>query len=161
MKFANYKFNARGVNNLGDNMQLIAIDSIYERMGIPKEDIIYIDKNDNNILYAEKDGRLFKTDGMGDPTVDVNIFGDYSINGLVDDNDLPSDRFHYERRGMQDIRQSFGVKGIEPTVETVDEMFGINEEQVKLARRALNKRGLNEGMTKKEAVQILIKHNIR
>lgn len=41
MKYANYKFYARGVNNLGDNMQLIAIDSIYEQMVIPKEDIIY------------------------------------------------------------------------------------------------------------------------
>jgi len=37
----------------------------------------------------------------------------------------------------------------------------ITEEQVKMARQALNKRGLNEGMTKKEAVQILIKHNIK
>lgn len=46
MKFANYIFQARGVNNLGDNMQLIAIDSIYARMGIPKEEIVYIDKND-------------------------------------------------------------------------------------------------------------------
>jgi len=37
----------------------------------------------------------------------------------------------------------------------------ITEEQIKMARQALNKRGLSEGMTKKEAVQILIKHNIR
>jgi len=37
----------------------------------------------------------------------------------------------------------------------------ITEEQIKTARQALNKRGLNEGMTKKEAVRILIKHNIR
>jgi hypothetical protein len=35
------------------------------------------------------------------------------------------------------------------------------EELVEMARQALNKRGLNEGMTKKEAVQILIKHNIK
>ena len=35
------------------------------------------------------------------------------------------------------------------------------EEIVEMARQALNKRGLNEGMTKKEAVQILIKHNIK
>lgn len=37
----------------------------------------------------------------------------------------------------------------------------ITEEQIKMARQALNKRGLTEGMTKKEAVQILIKHNIK
>ena len=46
MKFANYRFNARSVNNLGDNMQLITIDFIYERMGISKEEIVYIDKNE-------------------------------------------------------------------------------------------------------------------
>lgn len=43
MKFANYKFNARGVNNLGDQMQIIAIDHIYQTMGIKKEDIVYLD----------------------------------------------------------------------------------------------------------------------
>ena len=53
MKYANYKFDARGVNNLGDNMQLIAIDSIYERMGIPKKDIIYIDKNETSTYKGE------------------------------------------------------------------------------------------------------------
>lgn len=46
MKYANYKFYARGINNLGDNMQLIAIDYIYGCMGIPEKDIIYIDKNE-------------------------------------------------------------------------------------------------------------------
>ncbi|WP_319475409.1 polysaccharide pyruvyl transferase family protein [Marispirochaeta aestuarii] len=45
MKFANYLFNARGVNNLGDNMQLIAIDNIYRKMGINLNDVVYIDKN--------------------------------------------------------------------------------------------------------------------
>lgn len=53
MKYANYKFDARGVNNLGDNMQLIAIDSIYERMGIPRNDIIYIDKNETSTYKGE------------------------------------------------------------------------------------------------------------
>lgn len=42
MKFANYFFNARTVNNLGDNMQIIAIDELYKSMGIPKNEIIYI-----------------------------------------------------------------------------------------------------------------------
>lgn len=37
----------------------------------------------------------------------------------------------------------------------------ITEEQIKMARQALNKRGISDGMTKKEAVQILIKHNIK
>ena len=34
-------------------------------------------------------------------------------------------------------------------------------EVIEMARQALNKRGLNESMTRKEAVQILIKHNIK
>lgn len=37
----------------------------------------------------------------------------------------------------------------------------ISEERIKIARQALNKRGVAKGMTKKEAVEILIKHNIR
>ncbi len=46
MKFANYSFNARSVNNLGDNMQIIAIDELYKSMGIPKSEIIYINTNE-------------------------------------------------------------------------------------------------------------------
>ncbi|MEA4962853.1 polysaccharide pyruvyl transferase family protein [Lutispora sp.] len=53
MKYANYKFYAKSINNLGDNMQLIAIDEIYERMGIPKEEIIYIDKNEISTYKGE------------------------------------------------------------------------------------------------------------
>lgn len=53
MRYANYKFHARGVNNLGDNMQLIAIDLIYDCMGISKEDIIYIDKNEMSTYKGE------------------------------------------------------------------------------------------------------------
>jgi len=43
-----------------------------------------------------------------------------------------------------------------------DSAYAITEQKIKLAKQALNKRGLlSEGMTKKEAVQILIKHNIK
>ncbi len=42
MKYANYSFNAKGVNNLGDNMQIIAIDEIYRSMGIDLKDVVYI-----------------------------------------------------------------------------------------------------------------------
>lgn len=45
--------------------------------------------------------------------------------------------------------------------EKVVEKEIITEEQVKLARQVLNNRELNEGMSKKEAVQVLIKHNIK
>ena len=46
MKFANYRFQARGVNNLGDNMQIVAIDHIYTQMGIDLKDVVYIDTNE-------------------------------------------------------------------------------------------------------------------
>ncbi len=42
-----------------------------------------------------------------------------------------------------------------------DSAYAITEQQIKLARQALSKRGLNEGMTKKEAVLFLIKKNIK
>ncbi|MGN0739638.1 MAG: polysaccharide pyruvyl transferase family protein [Treponema sp.] len=52
MKFANIQFKARGINNIGDNMQLIAIDNIYKEMGIDLKDIVYIDFH----KLAEYDG---------------------------------------------------------------------------------------------------------
>ena len=46
MKYANYKFCAKCANNIGDNIQIIAIDHIYEHMGLEKSDIVYIDTNE-------------------------------------------------------------------------------------------------------------------
>ena len=47
MKYANMTFNARSVYNLGDNIQLIALDSIYKNeMNLLENDIVYINKND-------------------------------------------------------------------------------------------------------------------
>ncbi|MBE6968542.1 MAG: polysaccharide pyruvyl transferase family protein [Ruminococcaceae bacterium] len=53
MKFANYHFQARGVNNLGDNMQILAIDHIYEQMGIDLKDVVYIDTNELSTYKGE------------------------------------------------------------------------------------------------------------
>ncbi len=46
MKFANYSFSARGVNNLGDNMQIIAIDEIYKTMGVELTEVSYINMHE-------------------------------------------------------------------------------------------------------------------
>lgn len=46
MKFANIRMQRAGLNNLGDNLQTIAIDNLYKYMGIPSEDIIKIDYYD-------------------------------------------------------------------------------------------------------------------
>jgi hypothetical protein len=45
MKFANLRFKSKSINNIGDNMQLMAIDYIYETMGVPQSEIVYIDKD--------------------------------------------------------------------------------------------------------------------
>ena len=46
MKYANYKFNARSINNLGDEIQILAIDNVYRQMGIDPNEIVYIDMHD-------------------------------------------------------------------------------------------------------------------
>ena len=42
MKFANYLLNIHGTNYIGDYIQIIAIDELYKRMGIPEAEIIYL-----------------------------------------------------------------------------------------------------------------------
>jgi hypothetical protein len=46
MNFANYSYKSKRAINIGDYMQILAIDNVYRQMGIPKEDIIYIDVDD-------------------------------------------------------------------------------------------------------------------
>lgn len=43
MKFANLDVNSDVVNNIGENMQIMAIDNLYKYMGIDKKDIVRID----------------------------------------------------------------------------------------------------------------------
>lgn len=43
MKYANFDFKARGVNNIGDQIQILAIDYVYSTMGIKPDDIVYLD----------------------------------------------------------------------------------------------------------------------
>ncbi len=46
MKYANLRMKREGLNNLGDNMQLLAIENLYIKMGIDLDDIVYIDYYD-------------------------------------------------------------------------------------------------------------------
>lgn len=46
MKFANYHYIGKNINNLGDHVQVLTVDYLYHQMGIPKEEIVYIDKDD-------------------------------------------------------------------------------------------------------------------
>lgn len=45
MRYANFKYCGRESNSIGDQMQIIALDYIYAQMGLPKCEIVYIDKN--------------------------------------------------------------------------------------------------------------------
>lgn len=73
---------------------------------------------------------------------------------VEDENNVPEDVEIVGKYDNIDDAQAFADK-------YNNSAYAITEEQVKMARQALNNRGLNEGMTKKEAVQILIKHNIK
>lgn len=46
MKYANISMQRSGLNNLGDNMQLIAINNLYSHMGIEEKEIVRIDYYD-------------------------------------------------------------------------------------------------------------------
>ena len=43
MKWANVLFEAKSIVNIGDYLQIAAVDMIYEKMGIEKDSIVYID----------------------------------------------------------------------------------------------------------------------
>lgn len=53
MKFANYSFKARQENNLGDNLQTIAIDYLYQKMEIDSSQIVYINTQDLDTYCGE------------------------------------------------------------------------------------------------------------
>jgi len=46
MKFANYCYTGKNINNLGDHVQILTVDYLYREIGIPIEDVVYIDKDD-------------------------------------------------------------------------------------------------------------------
>lgn len=53
-KYANYIFSGKTINNIGDNMQILAIDYFYSLLKIKEENIVYIDKNDLAKYKGEK-----------------------------------------------------------------------------------------------------------
>jgi len=73
---------------------------------------------------------------------------------VENENNIPEDVEVIGRFNNIDDAQAFADK-------YNDSAYAITEEQVKTARQALNRRGITDGMTKKEAVQLLIKHNIK
>lgn len=46
MKYANFSHNGKTVNTLGDQMQILAIDYVYEIMDVDKKNIVYVNKDD-------------------------------------------------------------------------------------------------------------------
>ena len=105
-----------------------------------------IDEDDN---YEEYQGNV------GDRYEDANG-NEFSVDGKV--------------KGGVTLRGQGGTKETDTrslgfmrklTEEKNDDKPLINEEEIKTARQVLNNRGFNDGMSKKEAVQILIKNNIK
>ena len=45
MKFANYHYTGKHINNLGDHIQILTVDYLYRDMGVCADDIVYIDKD--------------------------------------------------------------------------------------------------------------------
>lgn len=45
-RYANYKYNGKYLNNLGDHIQILAIDNLYANMGINKDELVYINMED-------------------------------------------------------------------------------------------------------------------
>ncbi|MCL2819366.1 MAG: polysaccharide pyruvyl transferase family protein [Oscillospiraceae bacterium] len=54
MKFANYKYVGKNINNLGDHVQIITVDYLYSLMGLSEEDIVIIDKDDLQAYDGEQ-----------------------------------------------------------------------------------------------------------
>lgn len=54
MKYANYEFCGKHLNNIGDQIQIIAIDYIYSLLGINRNDIVYINKDDLSVYNGEE-----------------------------------------------------------------------------------------------------------
>lgn len=46
MKFANYSYTGKNINNLGDHIQILTFDFLYQQMGVSTHDVVYIDKDD-------------------------------------------------------------------------------------------------------------------
>lgn len=53
MKYANYHYTYKKTLNIGDYIQILAIDYVYSKMGICKKDIVYIDVEDLNSYNGE------------------------------------------------------------------------------------------------------------
>ena len=45
-RYANYKYKGKYLNNLGDHIQILAIDNLYANMGINKDKLVYINMED-------------------------------------------------------------------------------------------------------------------
>ena len=53
MRFANYHYTGKNINNLGDHVQILTVDYLYNSMGVSKKDIVYIDKDNLGFYDGE------------------------------------------------------------------------------------------------------------
>ena len=81
MKYANYKLNPNGTQYIGDTMQIMATDFLYSQMGIPRDEIVYIEVNN----LATYDGEYVILP-ITMPCVNYNVGG---ISGRFSDRIIP------------------------------------------------------------------------
>jgi hypothetical protein len=146
--------------NVGETFDYASADVDYEEKDAMKKYLEYSEKNINGLGDDEKKEyfelwKQFKGSEKVNETLNKHIVVYDGASAYVEDeNNIPDDVEIIGRYDNIDDAQAFADK-------YNDSAYAITEQKIKMAKQALNKRGLNEGMTKKEAVQILIKHNIK
>ena len=120
------------------------VKGVNRALGGGKEEII--DEEEDFDEYSGEIGDRFQ-DGEGNQfTVRDKVNGGVTLQGQGGEKEIAT-------RDIQFLKKLSEEKVVKKEI--------ITEEQIKTARETLKNRGVSEGMTKKEAVQLLIKHNIK
>ena len=151
-------------NKLGENLSgkktldLVPITTQRDSKGFRQ----YHAKDNPNELFAEKDGVLYNTDEMGNPTTSLRM-NMMTINGLVDDNNLPNDKLGFEKQGIKDVEKSFGVG--ESKESDLKQRDPASWHQIQIAKKTIKMpgamAGVMGGMSKEEAQRILKQRGIK
>jgi hypothetical protein len=138
------------------NISLVPIQTQRDKRGFR----LYHDKDDTNIIYAEKDGVLYDTDEMGKPTTSHRM-SKIKVNGLVDDSNLPVDKLSFEKQGIRNVEKSFGIdesNDLEQNDPPTWHQIQIAKKTMKMPGAMANVMG---GMSKEEAQRILSKRGLK
>jgi len=97
-----------------------------------KKGFRFYSTNGGNTLYAEKNDKVFNV-SENDFRIMSQVPERFTFIGLIDDNDVKDlDPFYYEKKSMQEIRNSFGMAEGGGVDEKVILSFSFNEDNVNL-----------------------------